>query len=467
MSFESLGLSPELLRALAEQNFTTPTPIQQQAIPLALEGHDLLAGAQTGTGKTAAFGLPLLQHLAATPNRSHKPRALVLTPTRELAAQVSDNLRSYGKYLRVRSATVYGGVGMGPQIDALRRGVDLLIACPGRLIDHLERRTVDLSGIEVLVLDEADRMLDMGFLPSIKRILAKLPRQERQTLLFSATFADPIKQLALEFMRDPREVMVTPRNTVAETIAHRVHPVDAGRKRELLLHLLNQDATAQTLVFAKTKHGSDKLAKSLEKAGIRAAAIHGNKSQSQRLRALADFKSGKVPVLVATDIAARGIDIDQLPRVINYDLPMVAEDYVHRIGRTGRNGATGEAISLVAQDEAKLLRQIVRLLNKDMEIRDVPGFEPQVPIRWGNSAPGKAEQPGGERPPRKAGPHAGGRRDGHGAPRTAAGNAPRPRQPQGARDGRPQARPAGGRGPGQRPAQPRGERSAPRRAGDR
>ena len=340
MSFESLGLSPELLRALAEQNFTTPTPIQQQAIPLALEGHDLLAGAQTGTGKTAAFGLPLLQHLAATPNRSHKPRALVLTPTRELAAQVSDNLRSYGKYLRVRSATVYGGVGMGPQIDALRRGVDLLIACPGRLIDHLERRTVDLSGIEVLVLDEADRMLDMGFLPSIKRILAKLPRQERQTLLFSATFADPIKQLALEFMRDPREVMVTPRNTVAETIAHRVHPVDAGRKRELLLHLLNQDATAQTLVFAKTKHGSDKLAKSLEKAGIRAAAIHGNKSQSQRLRALADFKSGKVPVLVATDIAARGIDIDQLPRVINYDLPMVAEDYVHRIGRTVPNGSS-------------------------------------------------------------------------------------------------------------------------------
>ena len=468
MSFESLGLSPELLRALAEQNYTTPTPIQQQAIPLALEGHDLLAGAQTGTGKTAAFGLPLLQHLAATPNRSHKPRVLVLTPTRELAAQVSDNLRAYSKYQRVRSATVYGGVGMGPQIDALRRGVDLLIACPGRLIDHLERRTVDLSGIEVLVLDEADRMLDMGFLPSIKRILAKLPRQNRQTLLFSATFADPIKQLALEFMHNPREVMVTPRNTVAEAIAHRVHPVDAGRKRELLLHLLNQDATAQTLVFAKTKHGSDKLAKALEKAGIRAAAIHGNKSQSQRQRALSDFKSGKVPVLVATDIAARGIDIDQLPRVINYELPMVAEDYVHRIGRTGRNGASGEAISLVAQDEAKLLRQIVRLLNKDMEIRDVPGFEPQVPIRWGNSAPGKAEQPGGERPPRKAGPQGAGRRDGHGAARPA-GNAPRPRQPQGGRDGRPQARPAAGRGPsqGQRPAQPRGDRSAPRRAGDR
>ena len=418
MSFESLGLSPELLRALAEQNYTTPTPIQQQAIPLALEGRDLLAGAQTGTGKTAAFGLPLLQHLAATPNRSHKPRALVLTPTRELAAQVSDNLRAYSKYQRVRSATVYGGVGMGPQIDALRRGVDLLIACPGRLIDHLERRTVDLSGIEVLVLDEADRMLDMGFLPSIKRILAKLPKQNRQTLLFSATFADPIKQLALEFMRNPREVMVTPRNTVAETIAHRVHPVDAGRKRELLLHLLAQDSREQTLVFAKTKHGSDKLATFLDKSGIKTAAIHGNKSQSQRLRALGDFKAGRVTVLVATDIAARGIDINELPKVINYDLPMVAEDYVHRIGRTGRNGASGQAVSLVAQEDAKYLRQIVRLLDRDMDIRDVPGFEPHTPIRWGNSAPGKAEQPGGERTPRR-------NNGGHKHARRPHGDAPR------------------------------------------
>ena len=446
MSFEDLGLAPFLLRALAEQGYETPTPIQQQAIPLVLEGHDLLAGAQTGTGKTAAFGLPLLQHLATSAQEvrsgPRRPRALILTPTRELATQVHDSLRGYSKYLRIPSTCIYGGVGMGNQLDVLRRGVDLLVACPGRLIDHLERRSVDLSGIEVLILDEADRMLDMGFLPSIKRILAKLPKQNRQTLLFSATFADPIKQLALEFMRNPREVMVTPRNTVAETIAHRVHPVDAGRKRELLLHLLAQDSREQTLVFAKTKHGSDKLAGFLDKSGIKTAAIHGNKSQSQRLRALGDFKAGRVTVLVATDIAARGIDINELPKVINYDLPMVAEDYVHRIGRTGRNGASGQAVSLVAQEDAKYLRQIVRLLNRDMDIRDVAGFEPHTPIRWGNSAPGKAEQPGGERPPRRgngAGRPNGGRdnapgqrRGGPGAPRSEGNGQRREGQPAGA-----------------------------------
>ncbi|RBG92501.1 RNA helicase, partial [Xanthomonas oryzae pv. oryzae] len=385
MSFESLGLAPFLLRALAEQGYETPTAIQQQAIPLVLAGHDLLAGAQTGTGKTAAFGLPLLQHLGTSPqpvNGPRKPRALILTPTRELATQVHDSLRGYSKYLRIPSAVIYGGVGMGNQLDTLRRGVDLLIACPGRLIDHIERRSVDLSGIEVLILDEADRMLDMGFLPSIKRILTKLPRQDRQTLLFSATFEENIKQLALEFMRNPMQIQVTPSNTVAESITHRVHPVDGARKRDLLLHLLAQDSREQTLVFARTKHGSDKLALFLEKSGIKTAAIHGNKSQGQRMRALSDFKAGRVTVLVATDIAARGIDIDQLPKVINYDLPMVAEDYVHRIGRTGRNGSTGEAISLVAQDEAKLLRQIVRMLGRDVEIRDVPGYEPQTPIRW-------------------------------------------------------------------------------------
>ena len=426
MSFESLGLAPFLLRALAEQGYENPTPIQQQAIPLALDGHDLLAGAQTGTGKTAAFGLPLLQHLGTSPqavNGPRRPRALVLAPTRELATQVHDSLRDYSKYLRIPSTTIYGGVGMGNQLDALRRGVDLVIACPGRLIDHMERRSVDLSGIEILVLDEADRMLDMGFLPSIKRILAKLPKQNRQTLLFSATFPESIKQLAMEFMRHPREVQVTPQNTVAETIAHRVHPVDTARKRELLLHLLAQDARVQTLVFAKTKHGSDKLATFLEKSGIQAAAIHGNKSQGQRLRALGDFKAGKVKVLVATDIAARGIDIDQLPRVINFDLPMVAEDYVHRIGRTGRNGSTGEALSLVSQEDAKYLRQIVRLLDRDMEIRDLPGFEPQVPIRWGNSAPGKAEVPGGQRPPRRHArrPHGDAPRHAHAGPKPHGG----------------------------------------------
>ncbi|MNV10655.1 ATP-dependent RNA helicase RhlE [compost metagenome] len=319
------------------------------------------------------------------------------------------------------------------------------MACPGRLIDHLERRSVDLSGIEILVLDEADRMLDMGFLPSIKKILAKLPRQNRQTLLFSATFEESIKQLALEFMRDPAQIQVTPKNTVAETITHRVHPVDGARKRELLLHLLAQDSREQTLVFGRTKHGCDKLATFLEKSGIKTAAIHGNKSQGQRLRALGDFKAGRVTVLVATDIAARGIDINELPKVINYDLPMVAEDYVHRIGRTGRNGSTGQAISLVAQDEAKLLRQIVRLLDKDMDIRDVPGFEPQTPIRWGNSAPGKAELPGGDRSPRKHArrPHAEAPRHAHAGPKKAGGGqrdgagrgAPRGGQPQGQRRG--------------------------------
>jgi ATP-dependent RNA helicase RhlE len=430
MSFESLGLAPFLLRALSEQGYETPTAIQEQAIPLALAGRDLLAGAQTGTGKTAAFGLPLLQHLATNSQEvssggPRKPRALILTPTRELATQVHDSLRGYSKYLRIPSACIYGGVGMGNQLDILRRGVDLLVACPGRLIDHIERRSIDLSGIEVLVLDEADRMLDMGLLPSIKRILAKLPKQNRQTLLFSATFEESIKQLALEFMRNPEQIQVTPKNTVAELITHRVHPVDGGRKRDLLLHLLAQDSREQTLVFARTKHGSDKLAAFLDKSGIKTAAIHGNKSQGQRLRALADFKAGRVTVLVATDIAARGIDINELPKVINFDLPMVAEDYVHRIGRTGRNGATGEAISLVAQDEVKLLRQIVRLLGRDMDIRDVPGFELQVPIRWGNSAPGKADSDMGDRGVRKTSharrPHGDAPRHAHAGPKKTGG----------------------------------------------
>ncbi|MBN6109979.1 ATP-dependent RNA helicase RhlE [Xanthomonas sp. JAI131] len=433
MSFESLGLAPFLLRALAEQGYETPTPIQLQAIPLALAGHDLMAGAQTGTGKTAAFGLPLLQHLGTSPqpvgNGARKPRALILTPTRELATQVHDSLRGYSKYLRIPSTTIYGGVGMGNQLDALRRGVDLLIACPGRLLDHLERRSVDLSGIEILVLDEADRMLDMGFLPSIKRILAKLPKQNRQTLLFSATFEEGIKQLAREFMHNPQEIQATPSNTVADTITHRVHPVDGTRKRELLLHLLAADSRMQTLVFARTKHGADKLTMFLDKSGLKTAAIHGNKSQGQRLRALSDFKAGRITVLVATDIAARGIDIDQLPKVINYDLPMVAEDYVHRIGRTGRNGSQGEAVSLVAQDEAKLLRAISRMLKREMDIRDVPGFEPSTPIRWGNNNPAD-ERPGGQRPPRKS-THA----------RRPHGDAPRPHAHAG-------AKPAGGAQPG-------------------
>jgi ATP-dependent RNA helicase RhlE len=394
MSFDTLGLSPALLRALAEHGYNTPTPIQSAAIPVALSGRDLLAGAQTGTGKTAAFALPLLERLFVTSATStggkRKPRALILTPTRELAAQVHDSVRGYAKHLHVHGTAIFGGVGMGPQIDALRRGVDLIVATPGRLMDHMERRGVDLSGIEMLVLDEADRMLDMGFLPAIKKILGTLPRQ-RQTLLFSATFAEEIKQIAAQFMRDPQEIQIAARNTVAAGVTHVVHPVDAARKRDLLLHLLSADSRRQSLVFSRTKHGADKLCVHLEKFGLKTAAIHGNKSQGARTRALKDFKNGKVTILVATDIAARGLDIDQLPVVINFDLPMVAEDYIHRIGRTGRAGAEGTAISLVSQDEAGLLRDIRRLLKQDIAVNSVAGFEPSQPLRL--EGPGSNSRP--------------------------------------------------------------------------
>jgi ATP-dependent RNA helicase RhlE len=405
MSFESLGLAPALLRALVEQGYTEPTPVQAAAIPLVLEGHDVLAAAQTGTGKTAAFALPLLQHLStAGATQTRRPRALLLTPTRELAAQIHDNMRAYGKHLRISSTTIFGGVSMGPQMQALRRGVDVVIATPGRLMDHMQQRSIDLSGVEVLVLDEADRMLDMGFLPAIKRILAALPKQ-RQTLLFSATFAEPIKALAMQFMRSPREVSVTPPNTVAPLVSHRVHPVDASRKRDLLLHVLSQDSRRQSLVFSRTKHGADKLVKFLEAAGLRAAAIHGNKSQNARTKALSDFKHGRTTVLVATDIAARGIDIDQLPMVINYDLPMVAEDYVHRIGRTGRAGTEGLALSLVSHEESGLLRDIRKLLKQEIAITEVAGFEPSAPLRLDAGAPRPVQ---GQRQPRPA------RNSGHG-----------------------------------------------------
>jgi ATP-dependent RNA helicase RhlE len=409
MSFESLGLAPALLRALADQGYTQPTPIQAGAIPVVLEGHDLLAAAQTGTGKTAAFALPLLQHLStAGQTMTRRPRALILTPTRELAAQIYDNLRDYGKHLRISCATIFGGVSMGPQIQALRRGVDIVIATPGRLVDHMQQRTLDLSGVEVLVLDEADRMLDMGFLPPLKRIISALPKQ-RQTLLFSATFAPEIKSLAMQFMHAPREVSVTPANSVATTVSHEVHPVDASRKRDLLLHVLSKDSRRQTLVFSRTKHGADKLVKYLEQSGLRAAAIHGNKSQNARTRALSDFKSGRVTVLVATDIAARGIDIDQLPIVINFDLPMVAEDYVHRIGRTGRAGADGLALSLVSHDESGLLRDIRKLLAQDIAINEVPGFELSSPLRLDASAPRPKQ---GQRQPQARSQRQGGQRQG-------------------------------------------------------
>lgn len=437
MSFQNLGLAPALLRALTEQGYTEPTPIQSAAIPPALEGRDLLAGAQTGTGKTAAFALPLLDRLyvsARQPTQAKAPRALILTPTRELAAQIQDSVRAYGKHLGARSTTVFGGVGINPQIDALRRGVDILIATPGRLIDHIQQRTVDLSRVEVLVLDEADRMLDMGFLPSIKRILGHLPRQNRITWLFSATFAPEIKALASEFMRTPVEIQIAKPNSVAATVAHRVHPVDSARKRDLLLHLLANDAR-QTLVFGRTKHGADKLAKMLDKAGLRAAAIHGNKSQNQRTRALADFKNGKIHVLVATDIAARGLDIDQLPLVINHDLPMVAEDYVHRIGRTGRAGAQGMAISLVSHEEEGLLRDIRRLLKQEIEIAPVAGFEPSRQLRTDDGASARPTQK--QRPARPSGNAA----RHHHAGKTAAPGAgqarKRRRKPAGQRNSRP------------------------------
>ena len=429
MSFETLGLAPELVRALSDVAYTTPTPIQAEAIPLALAGHDLMGGAQTGTGKTAAFALPLLHRLAqAGPQRGpRKPRALVLVPTRELAVQVSDSLRAYGKHLRLSTATVYGGAGMQPQIEALRRGVDVLVACPGRLIDHLQQRTADLSAVEVLVLDEADRMLDMGFLPAIKRVLAKVPPQ-RQTMLFSATFEDAIKKLAMEFLRDPREVQVTVRNAVATSVTHVVHPVDASRKKDLLIEILSKRYQDQILVFGRTKHGCNRLAEQIEKAGINAVAIHGNKSQSQRLKALRDFKSGQARVLVATDVAARGLDIPLLPLVINFDLPMVAEDYVHRIGRTGRAGASGEAVSLVGTDEGGLLRAIQRLLKADIALVEVEGFVPSRGIRMGNDNASNG-RPSGNRPPRRDGdprqgrrPHAGGGdRHAHAGPKGTGG----------------------------------------------
>jgi len=364
MSFEALGLNPEILRAVAEQGYLEPTPIQQQAIPAVMQGRDLMASAQTGTGKTAGFTLPLLQHLVD--NEAHakgrRPvRALILTPTRELAAQVGENVREYSKYLNIRSLVVFGGVSINPQMMKLRSGVDVLVATPGRLLDLEHQNAVKLDSVEILVLDEADRMLDMGFIHDIRRVLAKLPAK-RQNLLFSATFSDEIKALAEKLLRNPLEIEVARRNTASEQITQHVHFVDKKRKRELLSQMIGQGNWQQVLVFTRTKHGANHLAEQLNKDGIRSAAIHGNKSQGARTRALADFKSGDLRVLVATDIAARGLDIEELPHVVNYELPNVPEDYVHRIGRTGRAAATGEALSLVCVDEHKLLRDIERLL---------------------------------------------------------------------------------------------------------
>ncbi len=400
MSFTPLGLEPELLRAVADQGYTEPTAVQTEAIPLVLAGRDVLAGAQTGTGKTAAFVLPILQILNGRPapgpashglagdprdrgrrDASHPAvRTLILTPTRELAIQVEESVRTYGARRPVRSAVIYGGVGFDAQVRALRAGAPIVVATPGRLLDHVGQRTIDLSRVEILVLDEADRMLDMGFIRDIRKIIALLPAP-RQNLLFSATFSDEIRRLADGILDHPAHVQVTPRNTTVELVRQVVHPVDRERKRELLSHLIRSGRIDQALVFTRTKHGANRLAEQLERDGIAAAAIHGNKSQPQRNRALADFKAGRAAILVATDIAARGIDIDALPHVVNFELPMAPEDYVHRIGRTARAGMDGDAVSLVCVDEQKLLWQIETLLRTKIQVEVVEGFEPDRSVR--------------------------------------------------------------------------------------
>jgi ATP-dependent RNA helicase RhlE len=381
MSFAILGLSDAILRAVTERGYTEPTPIQAQAIPAVLSGGDLLAGAQTGTGKTAGFTLPLLQRLSAQPVTGKAPiRALVLAPTRELAAQVEESVREYGKYLPLKSMMMFGGVNINPQIKQLQGRVDILVATPGRLLDHVQQKTVDLSRVEILVLDEADRMLDMGFIRDIKKILALLPAK-RQNLLFSATFSDEIKALADGLLNNPALIEVARRNQANELIEQRVYPVDRERKRALLTQLIKDNNWFQVLVFTRTKHGANNLAEHLNKESISAMAIHGNKSQAARTRALAEFKSGKLQVLCATDIAARGIDISELPHVVNYELPNVAEDYVHRIGRTGRAGSEGEASSLVCIDEHQLLKGIERLIKREIPVVQIPGFEPDPRIK--------------------------------------------------------------------------------------
>jgi len=410
MKFSDLGLSAEIQRAIAEQGYDTPTPIQQQAIPVVLAGRDLMACAQTGTGKTAGFTLPILKLLQGKRARPRQPRVLVLTPTRELAMQVEESVRTYGKHLPTTSLAVFGGVGMNPQVQALARGVDILVATPGRLMDHMQQRTVDLSAVEILVLDEADRMLDMGFIRDIRKILAVMPKQ-KQSLLFSATFSDDIRELAQSFLHNPESVEVARRNTAAESVTQRVIHVDREQKRDLLVHLFQTHAWHQVLVFTRTKYGADALARKLDKAGIRAAALHGDKSQGARVRALNDFKDGKLTALVATDIAARGLDIDALPHVINFELPNMPEDYVHRIGRTGRAGMEGEALSLVCADERAYLRDIEKLIKRDLEKLTLPGFEPTVttevppPKRGGGgqNAQRQGQQPKQKQPQRSGG----------------------------------------------------------------
>ena len=381
MNFDELNLAPAILKAVLEQGYETPTAIQAQAIPLVLAGHDLLGGAQTGTGKTAAFTLPILQRLSTTPAAKNKfggigIRALVLTPTRELAAQIEESIRTYGKYLELTSTVIFGGVGMNPQISKLKKGVDLLVATPGRLLDLQQQGMLDLGQVQILVLDEADRMLDMGFVHDVKKVLALVPR-DKQSLLFSATFSDEIRELAATLLKNPQSVQVTPRNTTVQRITQVIHPVGRGKKKALLAHIINEQNWSQVLVFTRTKFGANNVAEFLEKNGISAMALHGNKSQAARTQALAGFKSGDVRALVATDIAARGIDIDDLPHVVNYEIPNVSEDYVHRIGRTGRAGADGAAVNLVCLDEEGFMQDIERFTKQNIEVVVVEGFAPE------------------------------------------------------------------------------------------
>ena len=492
MSFAPLGLMPELMRALVDAGYETPTPVQAQAIPVVLQGRDVLAGAQTGTGKTAGFTLPLLQRLMAarnqaapkpelrTPsadavssqnpkskvqNRVFRPvRALILTPTRELAAQIEESVRTYGRYLPMNSAVIYGGVSINPQIEALRRGVDILVATPGRLLDHVSQRTLDLSRVEILVLDEADRMLDMGFIRDIRKILALLPSQ-RQNLLFSATFSDEIKNLADGLLHNPAHVEVARRNAESELVTQSAYLVAKDNKRDLLVYILAEDKVTQALVFTRTKHGADRLAKQLQRDGIVAVPIHGDRSQPQRTRALADFKAGRARVMVATDIAARGLDIDQLPHVFNYELPNVPEDYVHRIGRTGRAGSPGEAISLVSPDEQAYLRDIEKLIRKPIARREAAGFTPPPSLPrsegdWPRSGerPHPGHHPSGnpgchpQNGSRPSGPHPArplpDSAPGHGRPHYGANSAPAGRPAASGRPNMPPRRP-------QRPNVPR------------
>ncbi|KQW87317.1 RNA helicase [Massilia sp. Root418] len=462
MSFSTLGLSDAIVRAVAETGYTTPTPIQTQAIPAVLNGGDLLAGAQTGTGKTAGFTLPILHRLSTDANGAKQTnrttarpiRALILTPTRELAAQVEESVRVYGKYTNLNSAVIFGGVSINPQIKQLKHGVDILVATPGRLLDHMMQKTIDLSKVEILILDEADRMLDMGFIRDIKKVLAALP-PKRQNLLFSATFSDEIKALADSLLDSPATIEVARRNSTVEVIAQKIHPVDRDKKHPMLSYLIRTHKWTQVLVFTRTKHGANKLVEQLGNDGIGAMAIHGNKSQAARTRALAEFKDGTLQVLVATDIAARGIDIDQLPHVVNYDLPNVPEDYVHRIGRTGRAGATGEAVSLVCVDEHTMLKDIEKLIKQTLPREVIPGFEPDptaraqpIQLRSGaghhRNAPRQGGGGGGNG---RSKPAAGASAGGAGKPRSAGGNGG-----------------GGNAGGGRTPAAPGGGRSAPRAA---